>query len=112
VRQCAAVRGPVRQGAARYGVAGHGVARLSKVWLGVVRYGLVRQGYSFTMEKLVVESHRFQVTLPRDLWDRLVALARSQRRSIAEETRIAIERHLSQAESEKATSGYDLREVH
>lgn len=42
--------------------------------------------------------HRFQLVLPVELWQRLKNVAKSNRRPISEEARIALEEHLEDAE--------------
>ena len=48
--------------------------------------------------------HRFQMLLPKELWERLKALAQRNRRPIAQETIIAIERHLETEEPKERKS--------
>lgn len=45
--------------------------------------------------------HHFQLVLASELWERLKALARRNRRPISEEARIAIEDHVDKADEEK-----------
>lgn len=48
-----------------------------------------------------MNKHRFQLVLPVELWERLKALAQRNRRTVTEETKIAIEKHVAQQEPKK-----------
>jgi predicted DNA-binding protein len=43
-----------------------------------------------------MDKHRFLLVLPGELWERLKALAKRNRRTVTAESLIAIEKHLEQ----------------